>query len=80
MSEYAPEDGTDEQVEEGSSDAVEDVDVPALETAEPVRTGLEGVDAVLRSVEDLEGTPVDEHVAVFEQAHEQLRGVLDAGA
>jgi hypothetical protein len=79
MSEYAPEDVTDEPVEEGSSDAVEDVDLSAQETAEPVRTGLEGVDAVLRSIEDLEGTPVDEHVAVFEQAHERLRGVLDAG-
>lgn len=80
MSEYAPEDATDEQVEEGLGDAVEDVDPPAQETVEPVRTGLEDVDAVLRSIEDLEGTPVDEHVAVFEQAHERLRGVLDAGA
>jgi hypothetical protein len=46
--------------------------------AEPVRTGIEEVDAVLEAVEALEGAPVDDHVAVFEQAHEQLRRALDA--
>ena len=43
-----------------------------------MRTGVEEVDDVLDSVEGLEGTPVDEHVAVFEDAHERLRGALDA--
>ena len=38
------------------------------------------VDEVLASVDDLEGRPVDEHVAVFEAAHERLRAALsDAG-
>jgi hypothetical protein len=46
--------------------------------AEPVRTGNQQVDAVLASLEDLEGVPVQEHVAVFERAHEQLRAALDA--
>jgi hypothetical protein len=43
-------------------------------------TGNETVDRVLGSFEGLEGTPVNEHVAVFESAHEQLRSALsDAG-
>ena len=50
----------------------------AQEFAEPVRTGVEEVDAVLASVEGLEETPVDDHVAVFEGAHDQLRRALDA--
>ncbi|HSE10984.1 MAG TPA: hypothetical protein VLB29_20145 [Nocardioidaceae bacterium] len=43
-------------------------------------TGDEAVDGVLRSLENLEGTRVQEHVAVFESAHETLRAALaDAG-
>jgi hypothetical protein len=49
----------------------------------PDRSGAIGhpvVDEVLASVDDLEGRPVDEHVAVFEAAHERLRAALsDAG-
>ena len=44
---------------------------------EPVRTGVEDVDTVLASVEGLDERPVDEHVAVFEDAHERLRRALD---
>lgn len=45
------------------------------------RTGHPAVDEVLRSLQDLADKPVDEHVAVFENAHEQLRRALnDAGA
>jgi hypothetical protein len=40
-------------------------------------TGLASVDTVVGTVEALEVRPVDEHVAVFEQAHEQLRRALD---
>ena len=40
-------------------------------------TGLASVDSVVRAVDGLDGRPVDEHVAVFEQAHEQLRRALD---
>jgi hypothetical protein len=39
-------------------------------------TGNEDVDGVLRSLDDLESRPVEEHVAVFESAHERLRAVL----
>lgn len=43
-----------------------------------IRTGVASVDAVLVEVAGLDGRPVDEHVAVFERAHEQLRQALDA--
>jgi hypothetical protein len=54
-----------------------DHDVTAV-TVEPVRTGLESVDGVLASLEGLDERPVSEHVGVFETAHAQLRGALDA--
>lgn len=40
------------------------------------RTGNEAVDAVLDSLDVLDGTPVSEHVRVFEAAHDRLRGTL----
>lgn len=40
-------------------------------------TGHPAVDEVLRSLHELEDKPVDEHVAVFERAHEQLRRALN---
>ena len=45
---------------------------------EPVRTGVERVDAVVDAVSGLADRPVDEHVAVFESAHDELRRTLDA--
>lgn len=42
----------------------------------PVTTGHPAVDEVLRSLEGLDGRPVDEHVAAFEEAHEVLRRAL----
>ena len=47
-------------------------------TTERVRTGVEGVDAVITAVEQLEERPIEEHVGVFETAHEQLRRALEA--
>jgi hypothetical protein len=41
-------------------------------------TGNAVVDDVLASVAALADRPVEEHVAVFEQAHDQLRRALDA--
>ena len=52
-------------------------DEPSLDPAGHVRTGNVTVDAVLASMEGLDDAPVDEHVAVFEHAHEQLRAALD---
>lgn len=48
------------------------------EHVEPVRTGQPRVDAVIEAVEQLEERPIEEHVGVFETAHEELRRALDA--
>ena len=45
-------------------------------TYEP--TGVDAVDRVLADVAAAVGSPLSEHVRVFEQAHEQLRRALDA--
>lgn len=53
----------------------EDVeDVPAAEQS--TASGHPAVDEVLRSLQALDDAPVDDHVGVFEQAHEQLRRTL----
>jgi len=41
-------------------------------------TGVVAVDAVLKAVDAVSDRPLEEHVAVFESAHEQLRRALDA--
>jgi len=48
------------------------------EPTEQVRTGVSRVDAVIEAVEQLEERPVEEHVGVFEAAHDELRRALDA--
>lgn len=70
------------EVPDDAADA-EAVDVLADTDAEiearrpgPVETGHPAVDAVLRSLETLDARPVDEHVAVFEKAHDDLRRTL----
>ena len=62
----------------------EDPDFPGPEEPETVpsepervRTGVSDVDAVITAVEELEERPLEEHVGVFETAHEQLRRALD---
>ncbi|MBB6625692.1 hypothetical protein H5V45_00025 [Nocardioides sp. KIGAM211] len=44
---------------------------------EPVRTGVDRVDTVIAAVEALEERPIEEHVGVFESAHDHLRRALD---
>jgi hypothetical protein len=57
--------------------AVEDVEAPAPTAPASVEsTGHPQVDAVLASLTALDDTPVEEHVAVFESAHDTLRGAL----
>ena len=51
---------------------------PEAVPAEPVRTGVERVDAVVDAVSGLGDRPVDEHVAVYEAAHDELRRTLDS--
>lgn len=48
------------------------------EHREPVRTGVAAVDDVIAATEALAQRPLDEHIGVFESAHEQLRSALDA--
>ena len=55
-------------------------DQTATPESRSVRTGVTDVDEVLAAVESLADRPVEEHVAVFEQAHERLRRALDAPA
>ena len=50
---------------------------PERRDAEPVRTGLDNVDTVIAAVEGLEERPLEEHIGVFETAHELLRRALD---
>lgn len=52
---------------------------PAGDVAD-VPTGHAAVDEVLESLDGLSERPVAEHVAVFEQAHEQLRRALSGQA
>jgi hypothetical protein len=44
----------------------------------PAGTGNERVDDVVRSLDSLEGRPAEEHVAVFEAAHRELRDALSS--
>jgi hypothetical protein len=73
-----PADRAEDAVEESQVDHGED---PAdVDPGARASTGHPAVDEVLRSLEGLDGRPVDEHVAAFEQAHEVLRRALsDAG-
>jgi len=79
MTDHTPE--WDEQAGPGDADgtdAAQEVAAGSQELAEDDgRTGVEEVDDVLASTEGLEDRPVDEHVGVFENAHDQLRRALD---
>ena len=77
-------DGQDGHDTGGLDEATGQEDGPDLSAAAPSasieRTGNPVVDSVLDSLRELEQTPVSEHVAVFEAAHDRLRGALaDAG-
>ncbi|MDP3891476.1 hypothetical protein [Nocardioides sp.] len=50
----------------------------APDTAADQRVGVDTVDQVLASLSGLDALPVDQHVAVFERAHEGLRRALDS--
>jgi hypothetical protein len=54
-------------------------EAPGEASAEaPAGTGNERVDGVVRSLDALEGRPAEEHVAVFEAAHRELRDALSS--
>jgi hypothetical protein len=71
--------GTAEDTAGGPAEETEPgipVEVPE-ETDEPPRaTGEPRVDAALARLDELEGLPVSEHHAVFEDVHRRLRDVL----
>jgi hypothetical protein len=57
-----------------------DPDLSAVAERPVEHTGNPVVDSVLDSLRELDALPPSEHVAVFEAAHERLRGALaDAG-
>jgi len=78
-------DVADDRAAEADDELVSDVaDGPAVEAdddraagpAERPATGEPRVDAALARLDDLEGLPVTEHRAVFEDVHRRLRDVL----
>jgi hypothetical protein len=77
--EEAPLDAPSPDEEAPLVDPAEDDEPPAgsLAPPEPPHTGNHAVDEVLADVEGLGERPLDEHVEVYERAHEQLRGALD---
>jgi hypothetical protein len=52
-------------------------DAPDEAPDDVLRTGDPGVDEVLAGMHALHRLPVDEHAAVFEDAHDSLRKALD---
>lgn len=65
MSEHDPSDS--------GSDPLKEVSAPAPFES----TGHDGVDQVLRELESLDQAPLEQHVAMFEEAQTRLRSVLD---
>jgi hypothetical protein len=71
-----------EYLEHGQQDPSDDVvdgarSEDSLRAEEPVDlTGHPAVDEVLQSMQGLQQRPVEEHVAIFEAAHEKLRTAL----
>jgi hypothetical protein len=70
-----------EQAPGQPEEPADEAEQPAVEppVAEEPAAGHPAVDEVLRSMERLDARPVDEHVAIFEQAHESLRRTLAEG-
>lgn len=71
----------DDQFDQEHASPEHDSPAPSPEPSETgwadERTGDASVDGVLDSLDGLRDLPVDDHVAVFERAHEQLRSALD---
>jgi hypothetical protein len=65
----------DEESSESEDEGVEGLTVPPQD--DQPRTGDPRVDAALDSLEGLDELPVSAHAAIFERAHEALRGALE---
>lgn len=59
------------------SDAAAATAVDTAGTDAGVTTGVPAVDDVLGTLEGLADQPVEEHLPIFEAAHERLRSALD---
>jgi len=57
--------------------AFESVDLDDEPQGRPARTGVARIDAAIDAVAALDDQALDEHVAVFEAAHAELRSTLD---
>ena len=75
MTEYQPSPAP-EDLDEGTTD--DGPDQAPYEPPEPTRTGVPAVDDVLADIDRLDDTPLDQHLAAFEGAHDALRSALDA--
>lgn len=75
-----PQSGQTEAAPEAAPDDAGDP-APVLDAEESTElTGHPVVDEVLETMRGLQDRPVEEHVAIFEAAHEKLRATLtDAG-
>ena len=76
MTEHPPSPSPDDR-DARSADvgAVEDLRHPS---SEPLESGIPAVDQVVASIDQLDGRPLEEHLAEFERAHQALRSALDA--
>lgn len=72
--EHGQHDPSDEPRDEMAEAAPADDDPLMVKPVE--MTGHPVVDEVLRSMQGLQDRPVEEHVAIFEAAHEKLRAAL----
>jgi hypothetical protein len=70
MTEQVPPTGIDEP------DA--DQQTAEADRGEPATTGVPAVDQVLADVDRLDELPLEDHLGVFERAHDSLRTALDA--
>jgi hypothetical protein len=65
----------DEELEQDPRQEDQDLD-PERRLAAPPPTGDARVDAAVAGLGRLSGTPVEDHVAILEEVHGQLRDIL----
>ena len=65
----------DKHPDQGETDKDQNLDAERS-VAEPVPTGDARVDEAVTALNRLKGRPADEHVAVLEEVHGQLRDIL----
>ena len=61
----------------GPDEPATEASVTQSDLGAPTTTGVSAVDQVIADVDHLDEVPLDEHLEVFERAHESLRAALD---